>query len=99
MDPFSSMHTAIFDGLGRDATYTATGKDPVGTRTIPDFNLARWGDAFEVTNANAVMSLPTTDVPTRPRRADLIEVDGQTWAVERVLTSDEHVHQCLVVKS
>lgn len=97
MDPFSSMHTAIFDGLGHDAIYTPTGGAAVGTRAIPEHNLRRWGEAFEVTDANAVMSLPTTDVPARPRRGDAIEVDGQTWAVDRVVASDEYAYQCLVV--
>lgn len=99
MDPFSSMHTAIFDGLGHEATYTPSGGTAVSTRAIPEHNLQRWGDSIEVTNTSAVMSLPTLDVPARPKRGDTIEVDAQSWVIERVLTSDEYAHQALVVKA
>jgi len=105
MDVFADAHSTIFGTLSAvggsgEATYYAhddlTRSSPVQVTAILSHNLTQWGDAVDISSGQTLVSIQRADVAAMPQRGALIEMDGgAVLEVQRTLSSDEYVHQCL----
>lgn len=85
-DNFPQVSIALISEFGESATYTPVDGSPVPLVAVltrgEELEDARWQAALQATATVLVLK---SDVPAWTR-GDTVEIDGETWMVERLLS-------------
>jgi len=93
---FTAGINAIYAKMGVAATYTDADSVASDVTVVVEYDLSVYGDALEVAQNTAALSVRKSEVAYVPRRGEVFVVGSDTFVVSDALRSDELEHTVLV---